>query len=63
MLSYNRFLRANLLRIAGAPQFLGQSNGPPQQPLIHHPEVLPISAVFRLRYVNLLLRKWAALGT
>jgi hypothetical protein len=29
------------------------------QRLIHHPRALPISAVFRLRYVHTLVRKWA----
>jgi hypothetical protein len=34
-----------------------------KQPLIHHPAALPISAVFGLRYVHTLVRKWAASGT
>jgi hypothetical protein len=32
------------------------------QRLIHHPRALPISAVFGLRYVHTLVRKWAASG-
>jgi hypothetical protein len=32
------------------------------QRLIHHHDALPISAVFRLRYVHHLMRKWAAGG-
>jgi hypothetical protein len=34
-----------------------------KQPLIYHPGALPISAVFRLRYVHTLMRKWAASET
>jgi hypothetical protein len=30
--------------------------------MIHHDQALPISAVFRLRYVDTLVRIWAALG-
>jgi hypothetical protein len=37
-------------------------DGPPEQPLIHHDNALPISAVFALRYVHTLVRKWAASG-
>jgi hypothetical protein len=33
-----------------------------KQRLIHHPRALPISAVFGLRYVHTLVRKWAASG-
>ena len=32
------------------------------QRLIHPPRALPISAVFGLRYVHMLVRKWAASG-
>jgi hypothetical protein len=32
------------------------------QPLIHHAHALPISAVFTLRYVDTLVRMWAAPG-
>ena len=35
---------------------------PQMQRLIHHPRALPISAVFGLRYVHTLVRKWAASG-
>ena len=34
-----------------------------KQPLIYHPAALPISAVFGLRYVHKLVRKWAASAT
>ena len=34
-----------------------------RQPLIHHHNALPIFAAFGLRYVHILVRKWAALGT
>ena len=33
------------------------------QPLIHHPKALPIFAAFGLRYIHILVRKWAALAT
>jgi hypothetical protein len=36
--------------------------GPQKQPLIHHDHALPISAVFALRYVDTLVRMWAAPG-
>ena len=32
------------------------------QPLIHHPAALPISAVFGMRYLHALMRRWAASG-
>jgi hypothetical protein len=41
------------------PQEIG---GPQKQPLIHHDHALPISAVFALRYVDTLVRMWAASG-
>jgi len=34
----------------------------PKQPLIYHPNALPISAAFGLRYVHTLMRRWAASG-
>ena len=37
-------------------------DGPQPQRLIHHLSALPISAVFRLRYVDTLMQKWAVLG-
>jgi hypothetical protein len=37
-------------------------SGPQKQPLIHHAHALPISAVFTLRYVDTLVRMWAAPG-
>src|SRR5476649_562340 len=37
--------------------------GSQKQPLIHHPGALPISAVFHLRYVHTMVRRWAASGT
>jgi hypothetical protein len=33
------------------------------QRLVYHPGALPISAVFGLRYVHTLMRKWGASGT
>jgi hypothetical protein len=39
-----------------------QIDGLPSQPLIHYARALPISAVFALRYVNTLMRKWAHRG-
>jgi hypothetical protein len=41
----------------------GPHGGSPMQPLIHHFDALPISAVFGLRYVHDLVRKWAASET
>jgi hypothetical protein len=46
-----------------APIDTGKTNGLQTQPLIHHRQALPISAVFGLRYVHIFVRKWAALGT
>jgi hypothetical protein len=44
----------------------GELNGPQgrhlTQPLIHHHKALPIFAAFGLRYIHILVRKWAALG-
>jgi len=37
-------------------------DGPRRQPLIHQPAALPISAVFGLRYLHVLMRRWAASG-
>ena len=34
----------------------------PRQPLIHHGEAHPISAAFGLRYLHILVRRWAASG-
>jgi hypothetical protein len=39
-----------------------QISRPPQQPLIYHAAALPISAVFQLRYLHSLMRRWAASG-
>jgi hypothetical protein len=39
-----------------------QIDGPPRQPLIHHLTALPISAVFGMRYLHILVRRWAASG-
>jgi uncharacterized membrane protein len=39
-----------------------QSRYSQNQPLIYHPEALPISAAFGLRYVHTLMRRWAASG-
>src|SRR5258708_17325367 len=39
-----------------------QVGGSPKQPLIHQHNALPISAVFRLRYVHSFVRKWADIG-
>ena len=33
-----------------------------RQPLIHHPAALPISAVFGMRYLHSLMRRWAVSG-
>ena len=40
----------------------GRHDGAAQQPIIHYAGALPISAVFRMRYLHILVRRWAASG-
>jgi len=42
-----------------APRKSPGRQGKSTQPLIHHGSADPISAVFRLRYLHVLMRRWA----
>ena len=64
MLSHNRFVsgapQTGTLMSAGEGKNPWKSTGVAQATIDSPPGSLPISAVFRMRYLHVLVRRWAA---